>query len=46
MATAKVGCTTKPPDARINGQPQDPRDSCSRARGAQRWRFWLKKCQD
>ena len=36
MATAQVGYTTKPPDARRNGQTQELRDSCSLARGAQR----------
>ena len=46
VATAQVGCTTKHPDARRNGRTQELRDSSSRARGAQRWRFWLKKCQD
>ena len=46
MGTAQVGYTTKPPDARRNGRTHELRDSCSRARGAQRWRFWLKKCQD
>ena len=43
VGTAQVGYTTKPPDARRNGRTQELRDSCSRARGAQRWRFWLKK---
>ena len=46
MATAQVGYTTKPPDARRNERTQELTDSCSRARGAQRWRFWRKKCQD
>ena len=36
MATAQVGFNTKPPDARRNGRTQELRDSCSRARGAQR----------
>ena len=43
MATAQVGCTTKPPDARRNGRTQELRVSSSRARGARRWRFWIKK---
>ena len=40
MATALVGYTTRPPDARINGRTQEVRDSCSRARGAHKWRLW------
>ena len=32
--------TSKHPDARRNGRTQELRDSCSRARDAQRWRFW------
>ena len=36
MATAQVGYTTKPPDARGNGRTQELRDSCSLAGGAQR----------
>ena len=36
MATAQIGYTTKPPDARRNGRTQELRDSCSLARGAQR----------
>ena len=46
LATAQVEYTSKPPDARRNGRTQELRDSFSRARGAQRWRFWLKKCRD
>ena len=46
MATAQVGYTSKPPDARRNGRTHELRDSFSRARGAQRWRFWFKKCRD
>ena len=46
MATAQDRYTSKPPDARRNGRTQELRDSCSHARGAQRWRFWLKKCRD
>ena len=33
-------------DARRNGRTQELMDSCSRAVGAQRRRFWLKKCRD
>ena len=36
MATAQVGYTTKPTDARRNGRTQELRDSCSLAMGAQR----------
>ena len=43
MATAQVGYTSKPPDARRNGRTQELRDSFSRARGAQRWRFFFKE---
>ena len=46
MATAQVGYTSKPPDERRNGRTQELRDSFSRARGAKRWRFWLKKFRD
>ena len=46
VATAQVGYTSKLPDARRNGRTQELSDSCSRARVAQRWRFWLKKCRD
>ena len=35
MATAQVGYTSKPPDARRNGRTQELRDSFSRATGAQ-----------
>ena len=40
METAQVGYATRPPAARRNGPRQELRDSCSRARGAQGWRFW------
>ena len=33
VATAQVGYTSKPPDARRNGRTQELRDSCSREVG-------------